>query len=109
MRRAAQRLPSLRPPFDARKMMANDRNNARHWKSGAEGPRDPNRTEELERIADNLEGAADYQIGPDAVRPDEANRTQTGNARRAERAAGADTDPETLQRAERAFEENLGE
>lgn len=88
--------------------MANDdKLGGGHWRSGAEGPRDPRRTEELEWIADDLRDAADYQIGPDAVRPDEARRRETGTARRAEQAAGQGEDAETLGDAEAAFLANV--
>jgi hypothetical protein len=90
-------------------LMANDRLGGGRWRSGADGPRDPDRTKDLEGIADDLVDRPDYQIGPDAVRPDEAHRTETGTAHRGEEAAGVRTDGRTLGDAERAFRINKGE
>jgi hypothetical protein len=90
--------------------MSRERNDDRdHWRSGAEGPRGPEQVREQERIAEDIGEVADYQVQPDAVRPDEASTEETGTARRAERAAGLPDDPETRDDAERAYRESRGQ
>jgi hypothetical protein len=74
----------------------------------ATSPMRQDHIEQQDRQRDELAHAADYQIGPDDQRPDEARQDRTGTARRAEEASGRSPDENNQKDAERAYRESGG-
>ena len=95
---------------DAGSAPQNDRTrDSANEQRAASSPARQDQIDQQARRRDELSHAADYQIGPEAQRPDEADTDRTGNARRAEDAAGRSPDENNRRDAERAYRESRGQ